>query len=56
MTSEKPLSRRDIVAGLKALGLLEGTILMVHASLSSLGWVDGGVDAVIEALFGSAGP
>jgi len=56
MTSDTPLSRGDIVVGVKALGLPEGEILMVHASLSSLGWVDGGVDAVIDALLDALGP
>ena len=35
---------------LQALGLREDTIVLVHSSLSSLGWVAGGPVAVIQAL------
>lgn len=56
MTSETPLSKQQIADGLKALGLCRGTILMVHASLSSLGKVDGGSDALIDALLEALGP
>ncbi len=54
----KPLSSQDIQCGLKSLGIMEGDLLLVHSSLSSLGWVIGGaqtaVDALLEAL-GSEG-
>lgn len=35
---------------LKALGLKEGMIVLVHSSLSKIGWVNGGAIAVIQAL------
>ena len=47
---EKPVSQRDLVDGLKVLGLQRGTAVEVHSSLSSLGWVDGGATTVIQAL------
>jgi len=56
MVSESPLSKRQIVEGLRALGLPRGAILMVHSSLSSLGQVDGGADTVIDALLEALGP
>jgi aminoglycoside 3-N-acetyltransferase len=56
MTSETPLSKQQIADGLKALGLSRGAILMVHASLSSLGEVDGGAGALIDALLEALGP
>ena len=40
----------DIVKGLQAEGLVPGCKLLVHSSLSSFGYVEGGVDAVIDAL------
>ena len=39
-----------IVAGLRGLGVEPGDTLLVHSSLSSLGWVDGGAETVIKAL------
>ena len=40
----------DIVADLRQLGLEPGMTVIVHSSLSSLGWVCGGSQAVILAL------
>lgn len=54
--SEFPLTARQIVAGLSALGLPRGAILMVHSSLSALGPVEGGADTVIDALLQALGP
>lgn len=39
-----------------ALGVNEGDVLIVHASLTSLGWVAGGTAAVVDALLGAVGP
>jgi aminoglycoside 3-N-acetyltransferase len=50
------LSKEQIVAGLRSLGLPPGAILMVHSSLSSLGPVAGGADTVIDALLEALGP
>ncbi len=53
---EKPLRKQQIVDGLKTLGISPGTLLMVHASLSSLGEVEGGPDALTDALLKVLGP
>ena len=37
------------------LGIKEGDILLVHASLSSIGWICGGPQALIEALLRAVG-
>src|SRR5690606_33797168 len=37
------------------LGLRDGDVVLVHSSLSGLGWVDGGADAVVEALLDAVG-
>lgn len=50
------IQREEIVDGLRGLGLIEGMAVEVHSSLSSLGWVDGGADTVIEALMEVVGP
>lgn len=50
-----PLTQRDIEEGLRKLGLCPGDAVEVHGSLSSFGWVDGGVSTVIEALMNVVG-
>jgi aminoglycoside 3-N-acetyltransferase len=47
---EDPVTRSDLVRGLAGLGVRRGAILMVHTSMSSLGWVVGGERTVIDAL------
>lgn len=42
--------------GLEQLGLGRGTKVMVHSSLRSFGWVEGGAEAVIQALMDLVGP
>lgn len=49
------LSGSEIVAGLRKLGLCEGDRVLVHSSLVALGNVDGGADAVIDALLEAVG-
>jgi len=49
------LDQPGIVAALRRLGIKEGDILIVHSSLSRLGFVAGGVDAVVLALQESVG-
>jgi aminoglycoside 3-N-acetyltransferase len=51
-----PVTEAELRAGLAALGVRGGAIVMVHASLSRLGWVVGGSEAVVRALLGAVGP
>lgn len=55
---QSPVTTAQLVTDLAQLGLQEGTTVLVHSSLSQLGNVEGGADAVIDALVevvGSAG-
>ncbi len=51
-----PLTQPEIETGLRKLGLAQGQIVEVHSSLSSFGWVEGGPDAVVDALMNVVGP
>jgi aminoglycoside 3-N-acetyltransferase len=45
-----PVTRQRIVDDVRALGVEAGDLLVVHTSLSALGYVTGGAQAVVEAL------
>ncbi len=50
------VTRQDIAEGLAALGVRAGDALLVHSSLSRFGHVEGGADAVVDALLDAVGP
>ena len=49
------VTKRDIVSALTDAGIRKGDILIVHSSLKSMGYVEGGADAVIDALLEALG-
>ncbi len=50
------VTRKDIVDGLRELGLAAGDTVVVHSSLSSFGEVEGGAETVVDALLEVLGP
>lgn len=47
---DEPVTVDSVAADLRALGLERGDRVLVHASMSELGWVSGGPPAVVDAL------
>lgn len=54
-TGDKPMTRLRLAEQLRLLGVEEGMTLLVHSSLSSIGWVCGGPVAVVQALLDCVG-
>ena len=50
------VTREEIARGLRKLGMAPGDVAMVHSSLKSFGYVEGGADAVIDAFLDVLGP
>ena len=48
--SSTPATVSSLAAELRALGLPEDAVVIVHSSLKALGWVAGGAQAVVQAL------
>ena len=47
---DEPVTVDDVVDDLRDLGVEAGDDLLVHSSLSALGWIAGGPQAVVDAL------
>ena len=45
----------DLLNTFESIGIRKGDTLLVHSSLSSFGYVEGGTQTVIEALLASVG-
>jgi len=55
-SAENPVTQAELLADLRALDLgADARPVLVHTSLSALGWVCGGAQAVVETLVDSAG-
>lgn len=53
--ADRPATVATLRPDLEALGLASGDVAIVHSSLSALGWVAGGPQAVVEALLAVIG-
>ncbi|MEM9515079.1 MAG: AAC(3) family N-acetyltransferase [Actinomycetota bacterium] len=53
---DAPTTQRDIEAALRQVGVRTDSVVIVHCSLSRLGWVVGGAPAVVGALRSVLGP
>jgi aminoglycoside 3-N-acetyltransferase len=50
------VTKKMLLDKLRSVGLTEGSTVMVHASVSHLGYVEGGPEAIIDALLELVGP
>lgn len=48
---DEPVTRSRLVSSFRDLGIERGETVLVHASLSAIGWTVGGPQAVVDALF-----
>ena len=53
---ELTLTRKKIAAALDALGAVPASVVFVHSSMSSMGRVEGGAAAVVDAILDVLGP
>lgn len=53
--TDRPATVDSMTSDLRTLGVVDGDVLIVHSSLSSLGWVAGGAHAVVLALLTAVG-
>jgi aminoglycoside 3-N-acetyltransferase len=56
MDGSRAVTRSQLVADLRRLGVQEGGIVMVHTRMSALGWVVGAAETVVHALLDVLGP
>ena len=49
------VTKADLICDLKDLGVRQGMVLLVHSSLSAIGWMPGGEQTVLEALCDTLG-
>jgi aminoglycoside 3-N-acetyltransferase len=50
IVQRQALTQEDLVEGFRTAGIDGGDVVFVHASISKIGHIDGGMDAVIDAL------
>ena len=52
----KTITKEDIVFALTLGGIQKGDVILMHSALSSIGYVEGGADTVIDAVLETIGP
>jgi aminoglycoside 3-N-acetyltransferase len=53
--NKQGISKQQLIEDLKKIGIKEGDSVLVHSSLSKIGFVAGGAQAVIESIFETIG-
>jgi len=47
--------KKDIISALKSVGIINGDIVLVHSSLKSMGYVEGGAETIISGFLEAVG-
>lgn len=55
MKETQPFSKEDLITDFQSIGITNGMNLMIHSSLSKIGWVIGGAQTVVSALIETVG-
>ncbi len=55
LKNKQIVTKQEIIQQLHEVGIKHGDIVMLHSSLSKIGYVDGGADTVINALLHTVG-
>ncbi|OFY85267.1 MAG: hypothetical protein A3F72_04495 [Bacteroidetes bacterium RIFCSPLOWO2_12_FULL_35_15] len=53
--NQKGITKQKLIEDLKKIGIKQGDSVLVHSSLSKIGYVEGGAKTVVEALFETIG-
>jgi len=48
--TSKPITKSSLLKDFKEINLVKGDIIIVHSSMSKIGWTVGGPISVVEAL------
>ena len=48
--TKTPITKTRLIQDLREIGVETGDVLIVHSSMSSVGWIVGGARTIIEAL------
>lgn len=54
--TRRSITPAELRSGIESLGIVAGDIVMLHSSLSSIGFVEGGPRTVLDALVDAVGP
>src|SRR5580693_4517545 len=53
--SKRVITKEQLITDFKKIGLQQGDSVLVHSSLSKIGFVEGGAKTLVDALFETVG-
>lgn len=52
----KVIYKKDVLSAIRAVGIRSGDLIVAHSSLSDFGYLEGGAEALVDALLEAVGP